>query len=189
MKTGILANGYDVDQLNWLDVVWGKPPHLLGRLPRTAQLILRIKPEVIIFGSGSSKKDGKIEAAWMKDTLVDRFYGLKKFSVFQEIHLTEETREQIKGAILETESKNTGEEVKFAMEIFIQQDVQEVIIVSSPDHFERCARDALIAAGSKLRIQATHSDTPYGGNPGEVIIVEPKHPFHSFIKKLMTLNF
>ena len=188
LEIGLLIYGYSLDEANFEDVVWGIKPHLLGRLPRAAQLIILFNPKLIIFGSGGTQRNGKKEAAWMKDILVERFYDLKEFSAFQGIPLSEETREKIEGAILDEGSKNTRQEARFAMDIFIQHGVNLAIIVSSPDHFMRAVRDALIVAGLKIKILAAHSDTSYGGSVEEVIIVEPRHKLHSLIKRLMQIS-
>lgn len=192
VKIGLLIHGYNVLRQNWQEVVWGKAhKNLMGRLPKGAHTALSLKEsvETIVFGTGSSTKDGKIEAAWMRDTLLERFFDLVQFPAFSGMHLDEHAREWIeKTSVLETKSKNTKEEARFAGEIFLEKGISAVILVSSPDHIPRCFRDTYMVYSQSRRLSfltqrifATPSQIPYSES-SETLIIEPAHPKYSIFK-------
>jgi hypothetical protein len=157
----------------------------MGRLPKGALTVWEENADIIVFGTGASKKDGKVEAAWMRDTLIERFFELPNFSAFQKISLEDlkSLKKKIeKNSRLEIRSKNTKEEIKFAGEVFIKEGVEKVFIVSSPDHVSRCIRDAYLVYSEEKefnplakRLFATPSQIPYTGrNVGDVKIIEPR---------------
>jgi len=182
-KTGVLIHGYSLLSANWEEVVWGFPAKdSMGRLPKGILTAIEEEAMVLVFGTGSSEKDGKIEAAWMRDTVFERFEWLTDFSVFkgQEAMLERSKNRLEKISVLEIESKNTRQEIKFAFDIFLEKGINEVIIISSPDHISRCLRDALAIVsedkkfiGFSKRLSATPSEVPYSGPASEVIIIEP----------------
>jgi len=181
-KTGVLIHGYNVNSPNWLTVVWGNPPDLLGRLPRGVMVAIEEKADIVVFGTGASELNGKIEAAVMRDYLLEHFYNLKQFSVFKKIDL-KKIRERIKDiSRLEIKSKNTREEVKFALQIFKEEGIEKVVLVTSPDHVSRSLRDAYIVAEEDETLRnftkdlfATPSQTTYTDHSvRDVQILEPR---------------
>lgn len=182
-KVGVLIHGYNIEKKNWREVVWGRG-NLMGRLPKGALVTLEEGAEVIVFGTGASQtKEGKIEAEVMRDTLVEQFFRLEDFSAFSRIDLTERVRDRIeKISRLETESRNTREELQFAGEIFREERIEKVILVSSPDHISRCLRDAYVVFIENIdfypfeqRLYATPSQVSYTGRSvRDVQIIEPR---------------
>ena len=137
-KTGVLIHGYNVHSKNWQEVVWWKSPELVGRLPQGAKVILEVEPEMVIFGSGASEKDGKIEAEVMRDYLLEYFLELAILPDFLGVNL-EKLRERITQiSRLETKSKETYEEIYYSSYIFKKEGIERIILVSSPDHTPRC---------------------------------------------------
>ncbi len=180
-KVAVLIHGYSILRTNWEEVVWGDPSgDLMGRLPKGALTAIEERAEVLVFGTGSSEKDGKIEAAWMRDTLFERFSQLAEFSAFRGIRL-EEFKDRLKEiSVLETKSQNTKEEARLVGEILLKKGVNKVIIVSSPDHISRCIRDTYLAYSEDERFQqfnkrlfASPCEVSYSGPVSEVEIKEP----------------
>ena len=56
MKTGVLVHGCNLHIENWRYVAWGDPPHDLGRIPQGILTAIENQTELIVFGTGASKK-------------------------------------------------------------------------------------------------------------------------------------
>lgn len=199
MKTGVLVHGFHLQAKNWKHIVWGEPPDLLGRIPRGVLVALEEKAEVMVFSTGASEKDGKKEAEYTRDYLLEHFSELAEFPSFRNINL-EEARKKIEQIMtLELESQNTAEEVAYAGRIFQTAGVEKVILVSSPTHISRCLRDAYVVfsqdgelRGLNQNLFATPSQTDWA-DPREVVIIEPlarpDMPLQSLTSHILTFLF
>ena len=222
MRTGILVHGCNLNIENWRHVAWGDAPNLLGRIPQGLLVALQFEAEVIIFGTGASSREfrlgesgsssGKLlEAEYSLEYLRQNFDSLKKFQAFNNEFLNCQNqrdwaclKEQLLSRIvLDVKSQNTVEEIKSASNVFLKQDIEQVVLVSSPSHIVRCLRDATSVFCednrlSKLRnfLYACPSTTCYEGTtPADVVVVEPPHrpdrhvvPTHRRIQRMMTLQ-
>ena len=190
-KTGILVHGYNLNAGQWESVVWGESRDRVGRVPMGVFVALCEQADVMVFGSGASRKDGLLESEATVQLLWERFDELAGFSVFEN-YLGElkhppsagRIRQRIESILhLDTESRNTRDEIAHAGEVFVDLDVERVILVSSPTHLPRCLRDACTIYGengkmSHLRqgLYATPSVTGYPGySADDVAIFEPPH--------------
>lgn len=190
-KTGVLVHGYNLHAAQWEDVVWGTPPERIGRVPMGVFVALSEQADVMVFGSGASKKDGLLESEATARLLWDRFDQLSGFSMFND-HLPELKhpdssgmyRQRIESILhLDRASKNTRDEIVHAGRVFVERDVERVILVSSPTHLPRCLRDACAIYGDDgdmsglLReLYAAPSVTGYPGyTAADVAIFEPPH--------------
>ena len=191
MKTGVLVHGCNLFSFQWNRIVWGKPPHELGRVPMGIFVGMEQRADMIIFGTGASVKDGLTEAEATVALLWERFDELQDFEIFKQ-HLPqfcepsawEDLKQQLRDKIqIENKSQNTVEEVVFASRMMHENGVQRIILVSSPTHLPRCLRDARIAfdqnedlAHYKNWLYATPSTTSYmGRSAADVAIFEPPH--------------
>ena len=190
-KTGILVHGYNLNADRWESVTWGIPEDKVGRVPMGVFVALSEQADVMVFGSGASKKDGRLESEATALLLRERFDALAGFSLFQK-HLPEvkhpdsarRYRQWIESILrLDTKSRNTREEIEHAGKVFVDQGVERVILVSSPTHLPRCLRDACAVFDenrelSRLRngLYAAPSVTGYPGfAAADVAIFEPPH--------------
>ncbi len=190
-KTGILVHGYNLNAGQWESVVWGEPWDRAGRVPMGVFVALCEQADVMVFGSGASRKDGLLESEATVQLLWERFDELAGFSVFGN-YLYElkhppsagRFRKRIESILrLDTDSRNTRDEIAHAGEVFVDLEVERVILVSSPTHLPRCLRDACTIYGengkmSHLRqeLYATPSVTGYPGySADDVAIFEPPH--------------
>ena len=190
-KTGVLVHGYNLNAEGWESVAWGEPPDRTGRVPMGVFVALCEQAEVMVFGSGASRKDRLLESEATARLLWDRFDELAAFSIFEN-YLPELARpdssgrykEQIESVLrLDTTSRNTREEIAHAGQVFFDQGVERVILVSSPTHLPRCLRDACTIFEenkelSRLRhgLYAVPSITGYAGySAADVAIFEPPH--------------
>ena len=190
-KTGVLVHGYNLHAEGWESVAWGAPPDRVGRVPMGVFVALCEQAEVMVFGSGASAKDRLLESEATARLLWERFDQLADFSIFRN-HLPELSypdsagryRERIESLLrLDTASQNTREEIARAGQVFVDQDVERVLLVSSPTHLPRCLRDACTIFEenrklSRLRhgLYAVPSITGYAGHvPADVAIFEPPH--------------
>ncbi|MCY3772781.1 MAG: YdcF family protein [Gemmatimonadetes bacterium] len=190
-KTGILVHGYNLNAERWESVAWGETPDRLGRVPLGVFVALCEQADVMVFGSGASRKNGMLESEATARLLRERFDELVGFSVFEK-HLPELKhpdssglyRKQIESVLrLDTESQNTREEIAHAGRVFLDRGVERIILVSSPTHLPRCLRDACTIFEesrelSRLRhgLYAVPSVTGYVGyTAADVAIFEPPH--------------
>ncbi len=210
VKTGILVHGCNLHTYHWKNIVWGKPPHDLGRIAHSVLLALCYDVEVMIFGTGASEKNGMLEADATVQLMFERFDRLQEFAPFQsqfpaikQQGFRDKCRQKIESIVeIENTSQNTVEEVTTAGHIFNRHHVERIILVSSPTHLPRCLRDACVAFEHNLdlahfrhRLHATPSITSYmDTSPGDVAIFEPPHrpdrpPFHinAFLKRVNDL--
>lgn len=222
MKTGVLVHGCNLLIENWRYVAWGDPPNELGRIPQGVLVALEHQASTIVFGTGASEKtfrlgtsgrDGEalLEADYSLEYLRTHFASLPKFQVlvdrFPKLATSEgldEIREDLLSRIVvDTDSQNTVEEIRRAAEIFLENDIERIILVSSPSHVVRCLRDATAMFHSdtafarfKNEIYACPSTTCYEGTEaGDVVVVEPPHrpdrhvvPTHRRIQRMLTLQ-
>lgn len=177
---GILAHGYGLNNENWLEVA-------TDRLRRTLEEIVDLNPKLIIFGTGSTFKYGKVEAQCMQELLLENFsIWIEDFSLSGKIKA--QIRKKIEEAVLETESTNTPEEAKFAMKIFSDYKIQKVYVVSSRDHWLRCGKEVeLVGHEYGIKVFATSSYKSYSGPPEKVIILESRHWLYNPLQKILNL--
>jgi hypothetical protein len=144
--------------------------------------------DVVVFGTGASQKDGKIEAEYIVEYLFESWERLTEFQLFQTIRpsILRGLRDRMERiARRETISKRTAEEVVYAGRIFQQSGVEKVVLVSSADHTSRCLRDATAAyeddefknAAFRNNLFATPAHTSYTEDGvARVEILEPIPP-------------
>lgn len=190
-KTGVLVHGYNLNAEGWESVAWGEPPDRAGRVPMGIFVALCEQAEVVVFGSGASRKNGLLESEATVRLMRERFDELARFTIFEN-YLPEfkhpdssgQCGERIESALrLDTDSQNTREEIAYAGRVFLDQGVERVILVSSPTHLPRCLRDACTIFEedrelSRLRhgLYAAPSVTGYVGHTAaDVAIFEPPH--------------
>jgi len=210
VKTGVLVHGCHLDAYDWRGIVWGYPDvGDLGRAPKSVLIAHQEQAEMIVFGTGASERmvdrDGvrraMKEGEYTLDYLLRHFEELAEFPAFGKLDLAA-LREQIeRTARAESRSQNTREEVIEAAELFLENGIERMILVSSPTHISRCVRDAYAALESdrfaRLRHQlfATPSDSSYLGSRAEdVVIFEPPHradrhsaPIHLNVSRILRI--
>ncbi len=222
MKTGVLVHGCNLNIENWRHVAWGDPPHQLGRIPQGLLVARQFEADVIVFGTGASAKEFRlghatqpprilVESEYSMEYLRQQFDGLRQFQAVQDDipeAATDTAWDEFRRAILsrivlDTESQNTLGEIRAAADVFLEHQVQRVVLVSSPSHIIRCLRDATAVFAEDRRLLhlrhalfACPSATCYEGTtPADVVVVEPPHrpdrhvvPTHRRIQRMMTLQ-
>lgn len=190
-RTGILVHGYNLHADRWASVAWGEPRDRVGRVPMGVFVALCEQADVMVFGSGASRKNGRMESEETERLLWERFDELADFSIFENYPPGVKNpdaicryRDKIKSILrLDTASQNTREEIVHAGRVFVDSGVERIILVSSPTHLPRCLRDACTifeadGALSRLRhgLLAAPSVTGYAGHTAaDVVIFEPPH--------------
>jgi hypothetical protein len=169
MRTGILCHGRHVLANNWELHQWGdQEKNLLGQILKTLILSYQERPEVVIFGTGASEKDGLKESEYTLKYMFDNFEKVAKFNQFNNIDLGFLKDYMIHHSVPEKKSQNTFEEIKYAGEIFLDYNIEKVIIVSNPDHISRCMQMAhQVYQQTKLKslenLFASQSEIGYDG--------------------------
>lgn len=182
MRTGILVHGCHLEAFDWRGIVWGSPPHELGRIPAAIYVALVESADLIVFGTGASERGGQKESEVTREFMLEHFSELEEFSCFEGMEIGRQRDRMESISVADTGSRNTLEEMNAAGRIFLEHGIEKAILVSSPTHVSRCIRDALAVfrapelAGLKRNLYAVASDTSYlGGRVEDVVIFEPPH--------------
>lgn len=181
-RVGVWVHGFLLQAEVWRKVVWGEPPDLLGRVPKAVLVALEEDAVFLGFGTGASEKDGKKEAEFIRDYLLEHFLELAEFTAFKGVDLVK-AKEKIQSiSRLETQSHNTKEESEFAVEMLEESGIEKIFLVSSPVHLPRCLRDyyaVLEKRQNTILVQnlyAIPSQTYWGEvGLGDLVIIEPPH--------------
>ncbi len=221
MKSGVVIHGCNLHIENWRHVAWGDPPHRPGRIPQGVLEAVRFDAAVIVMGTGASREPFHfgtdpdadvelVEAEYSLRYLQEFFDELGGFGPLRETLGAADSesfsgyRQTVLDRIeLDLESRNTIEEIENASNIFLQHDIEQVILVSSPSHIVRCLRDAADLYSRRKRfarfrcnLLAIPSVTCYeGSTPGDVVVIEPPHrpdrhvlPTHRRIQRMLELQ-
>ncbi|MEW6741362.1 MAG: hypothetical protein AB1486_01270 [Planctomycetota bacterium] len=182
MKTGIVVHGCHLGAFDWRGIVWGTPPHELGRIPAAVHVAIREDADLLVFGTGASERNGRKEGDYSRNYMLEHFASLAEFECFRGVDLPaqEERIESISRA--ECTSQNTPQELEAAGRLFLEHGIEKVILVSSPTHIVRCLRDALHVYSRppllalRRNLYAAASDSSYlGGRVEDVVVFEPPH--------------
>ena len=84
MRTGVLVHGCHLEAFDWRGIVWGSPPHELGRIPTAVYVAVKEDAEVIVFGTGASERGGKKESEVTREYMLEHFRGLKELDALLE---------------------------------------------------------------------------------------------------------
>jgi len=183
-KTGVLIHGLNVNLQDWERVVWGEPPNTHGRVVRGVATALEQDAEVLVFGTGATERDGKLEAVYTRDYLLEHFDKLEGFALFKGVDFRAARKKILDILVAETRSKNTYQEVEQAAEIFLANGVEIPIHISSAAHMPRCIANACTVYRRDNRfatlaenVCGVVSNVSYGKYaPENVAIVEPPYP-------------
>lgn len=200
---GILVHGCHLEADGWEHIVWGEPPHQLGRLPHAALLAWeeRHSLKCVTIGTGASHTAaGEAEGEYMLRVLLERMHTLPEFHAFRGIPIArlEDLLRNVASA--ETKSQNTTEEVSEGLMRLAQAGCKRAVLVSSPTHLPRCLACACVVEEREPglfcgSVWASPCDTSYASaSASDVVVVEPPHrgdrdkglddlPFHDMVKR------
>ena len=182
----------------------------------------RFDADVVIFGTGASKKEFRlgqssepgrtlVESEYSMEYLRQHFDSLRQFDAIcdgvpeaaSDDSWNQWRDTMLSRILLDKASQNTWGEIRAAIEVFLEREIQRVFLVSSPSHIIRCLRDATTLFSEDQRLMklrtslfACPSVTCYEGTtPADVVVVEPPHrpdrhvvPTHRRIQRMMTLQ-
>lgn len=180
-STAVLIHGCHLQaSLNgqtWRDIVWGGDmPTLYGRATMGLKVAFEQNADAIIFSTGASELNG------VKEGQVTRDYALEHVeSIAKAIDAdTDELRRMIEDrSELDIESQNTREECERNLGLCADMGVEQVFIVSSPWHIQRCITAAQIVlegmrVGGAVLLPDLIAIPSYGSTEG-VVVFEPSH--------------
>ena len=184
-KLGMFVHGLNVNDSEWRHIVWGKPPHLLGRVPRALLLLNEEYPhaEKILFGSGASERDGLKEGAYIIQYALSNWHALREFEAFKKHSRFEMWRfkrriERI--AEPETASYNTYSELEHGLPRLYALGIRRVVLVTESTHISRAEAHGFeilkkLGLTGKMWLVGEHSDSiPLKISPEEVVVFEPR---------------
>lgn len=181
MKTGILVHSKYLQVSDWEKLMWGDPPDLLGEFPKAILTALQVRAVIMVLGCGlCSGINGEMESEYNREYILTNFPKLSEFRVFKGIRILRAMKRIEKILVLDRESLNTAQEVKFSGKVFEQAGIERVIAVTAPTHAPRCLNEALkfySRQGSKIditNVMVVSSNIGWAPND-EVICLEPSH--------------
>ena len=199
-RTGILVHGCHLFAKGWEEIVWGIPPTKLGRVPKGILIASLENANTVVFGTGASEKNGIREADITVEYMWEHFDQLSEFDEFAGYDLGQLRRMMERVCFIDNQSQNTAEEIKWAGQIFLDQGVERVVLVSSPTHICRCLLLAIDTfSGDEFAsirdVCAVPSDTSYAGySVRDVVAFEPPHrgdlpawPVHELVRRMPAL--
>ena len=202
MKSAVVVLGYNVNESNFDEVVWGRPPDCPGRLVKGAAIFLEEDAD-IFFITGCGGRDNKEGVEIMRDLLYSRAQFLEEFTAFPifQIYHHSIILDKLEQA-MKLERRNSGEWFQTTSRTMgnigphlISSQIKKVILVSSPDHISRCMRDALVywkGTSLTLNLSASPSVTLYSARSEEdreiakmenVLVLDP--PFYPNVGKMI----
>lgn len=171
-KTLVKVCGYNLYRENWEEVMIGISPIQPGRLTMAVFKALKEDVDVLLIGTGSSQKNGILEADWTLRFLMSNFFDIfKKFHIFRKIPLRFQlARGKIRYmARTETKSKNTKEEMMETVEFLKKGKFDRIFLISDINHIGRMNRDFAMALkkirmfNSDIEVDTSFSYIPYKG--------------------------
>ena len=208
-KTAVLIHGYNINEKNWEQVVWGSAPNDPGRIPIAIATVMEEDADFLFLFNSSRRK--KVDGVWvsgeeqMIKLLLSRLeqlprfalYGLRNFSLKQ-------IREKIKKTLRLEEApqklKNTWDELEQVRRICERwPSIKELYLISSSDHVSRIIRDAqVVLKGLPLSLYVRGGSTLYTKGDGitplsrasvkNVAIAEPRSPISVIVPRLFRLE-
>lgn len=187
----ILIHGCHLHAEEWEKIMFGTQENL-GRVPVGIEEAINKHASLIFWGTGGSEKDGIIES----DYIFSQTLGPQLNSLAQYVKQNpEELAVYLKSiSFLDHRAQNTVEELTFAIEECIANNIQELILVSSPTHIARCLQEACKLKEQDrsltIKVYARASDTCFAHSMArDVTIFEPPHrgdtpkvPIHQTVK-------
>lgn len=169
MRTAVLVHGYHGGAANWDKVMFGTKCQdgrvLLGRAPKGIRVALELEAKLIIWGSVP-----KVEPRFTHKLISG---------------LSSEMRDAIESFDhhFDWKSSTTLEEIEHAANESRINDIERLVLVSSPTHFLRCHLLALQFLWNRPEyekllenLQSFRSDICYEGTtPDDVVVLEPWH--------------
>lgn len=195
-RTGVLCHGFNMQASDVDRVIWGDEAlNALGRAPKAALLALQLDAELVLFGTGASfSADGVVEAEYARQLIARDPLRLRAFRGHFDSFSDTQLLALSGKCEVELASRNTVQEIHNAAVVFVQRQLNRMVLVSSNTHAPRCLRDASVvlaqlrdaattsesdrAAFSRLlqNLLVAPSDVPYWNTtPAMVQIVEPPH--------------
>jgi len=180
----IFSHGYNPNETNWENTVWGTPV-APGRLIRAVVELIRRDADMLILSTsgvcleGTDRREGEI----LRDFLFDHIGEIKRFNYlfpilddFDEEEIAEIVKYRL--VLIQTDALNTQGELK-AVGDFLESlgRVEEIILISSPDHLRIPVATAIWEEDHpKLAANVTFCPcvSSYSGEPASsAVILEP----------------
>jgi hypothetical protein len=171
----------------------------MGRLPKAVQICERFHASMLYIGSGASSKDGVKESEYIFNMLYARRKNFTDFDALSALRqkVVDVYTTTVDGPVIcidsnrikiivDTKPQNTADELLCAGDAFIENGIQQIVLVSSATHMPRCLRDATTVFndtkyGGKYKhlaqnLLAAPADTSYAGvGPESTVIFEQPH--------------
>lgn len=195
----LIIHGYGLYQSDWQTVMWGDLEQgLLGRVPMGLLIAYKRRPDLIIWNTGSTEKDGLREADYIFKYTLEHLKDLpSQFVEFQDVDTVDIARNLLSVSTIEDQSMRTSQALEFAIPYLTKDGsplYEEVVHVSSKNHVLRVLRDAIDLwweqRGLKIITSAYPAETGYSrGTAGEVQITEliPERGAHYNVERFVGL--
>lgn len=188
-KSALLIHGRHVETLGWHDIEFGdvemKHDGKIGQVPLGLELARTLKIDLIIFGTGASKKNDLFESEYiLKETIRQAsqlvIYLNKRLNHEDKFIDSEDFIEWLtKISFCDTVSQNTTEEIAIASDLCKTKNKTVIFQVSCPSHLPRCLLEWIkyrYKTNSTMIFIPVSSDTFFhGATATDNVIVEYPH--------------
>lgn len=181
-RTALIVHGYNLNHSDWNEVMWGEIERgLLGRVPMSMLVCHRRRPDLIIWNTGASERDGVREADYIYAWALNNVNKMpSQFVEFKNIDVQALANHVRRVSVTEVESTRTREALLHAIPHLTNGGTllyDEVIQVTSKNHAGRVLRDSIALwweeKGLMIPTAVYAAHTGYaGGTASEVTIVE-----------------
>lgn len=203
VRTAVVVLGYHPCGHDWERVVWGDArAGLLGRVPQGVLVAASMRAELLVLGDGRVLKRTSVpKSAFGEKDVLQAHDGLARPDPVAMLTLRLAELGGFGGALARLPEErlrhdllprcirahgalNTRDEIARALELCARGGFGRLVLVSSPTHAPRCARDAsaLLAARPELRdvgllvfVCASHTSFTKDEGADAVAILEPPH--------------
>jgi hypothetical protein len=192
-SVAVLIHGCHLETKNWEAIVFGDELHE-GRATSGIAESLQQKAAFIIWGSGASEKEGMKESEYtFARTLGTHLEPLARYFGLPPGELSDYLKSK---SLLQLEEKNTADEIRSALALCRDRQIEKLVLISSPTHIARCLQEScklkMQEPYRNIRIYARASDVCFEKTtPHDVLIIEPPHrtdrpqlPLHHLFRQL-----
>lgn len=183
----VLCHGAHLQATNWPELVIGDlTAGKAGRASRAIEMALLYGARGIIWATGASEKDGKKEAIYTYDQVLENIGDIHAYLLDCGAIDDSATLADLRGWIVETaifdvSTQNTTEEVVSAMNTARDYGCRAIVQVSSATHIQRCYAEAVkvnynLPKDEQIRFIPEWADTCFpDSSPSDVVVSEPPH--------------
>lgn len=179
-RTVVLIHGFHPRNKRWGHVVWGTPENrVFGRLSQGLLVALEHEAQTVVI-PGNHMRDTEVGS--YDNQLAFAQKRIMEIREFADMGKGRSERWLHEHVVLGPVAKNTQDEAHIGLRHAYNHDCTRLILVSSPDHVQRCQRDVLALRelfpkpGNPVRIIGYASETSWNPYGAASVVVKESPP-------------